>query len=682
MKTTCNWLREYCAFDLAPEELARRLSMAGLLIEEIEPVGDDALIVAEVTTNRPDWLGTIGIAREVAALTGGRLRLPPTDFACSDEKVGEVTSVEVLDPDLCPRYTARVIRNVKVGPSPDWLRQRLEAIGLRAINNVVDVTNYVLFECGQPLHAFDFDRLRGGKIVVRRARKGESLVSIDETACKLDSSMLVIADAERPVAIAGVMGGLSTEVSATTTNVLLESAHFETTQVRRTSRALALPSESSYRFERGVDPVQVEWASRRAARLIQETGGGTICDGVLDVWNAPYRPRTVSLRIPRMNQVLGTAIETDEARAILERLGFAPMAKTEPGEVIVSVPPFRAGDVQREIDLIEEVIRIRGYDKIPENATLPITVGPVSKFEQVSRITRLALVGLGFNEAVTNSFCDESTAHLVSPWTASEPLVVQNTVRRDENRLRVSLLPGLLAVKRTNLAHGVRRSPFFEISRVFLPKPSRASGEKPARDDALPEEQHTLAILADDDLLALKGVLEQVFETTGIAGEAVFGPAENGFFADGACGKIMLDGKTLGLLGEVSPLVAEKYDLPRQPCMAELDFDLLVKAAKLERTYSRPAAYPAAVRDLAAVVHESTPWARIEQCIRDLNIPILDRIEFFDLFRGTQVPKGKKSIAFSLTFRAPDRTLTSDEVEQARQACIKALTAIGAELRT
>ena len=612
-------------------------------------------------------------------MTGGKLRLPPVDFKCSQEKVDDVASVEVLDPDLCPRYTARVIRNVQVGPSPDWLRRRVEAVGLRSINNVVDVTNYVLFECGQPLHAFDFDKLGGGKIVVRRAHKGETMVSIDETVCKLDPSMLVIADAQRPVAIAGVMGGLSTEVSGGTSNVLLESAHFETTQVRRTSRTLTLPSDSSYRFERGVDPVQVEWASRRAARLIQETAGGAICEGVIDVWAEPYRARTVTLRISRLNKVLGTDIGRDDTRAILEGLGFEPLLEAD--KVTVTVPSFRAQDVQREIDLIEEVIRIHGYDKIPENATLPITVGSVSKFERISTLTRSTLAGLGYNEVLTNSFCDEATARLISPWTEDEALLVQNTVRRDENRLRVSLLPGLLAVKRTNLARGTTRSPLFEISRVFLPRALRAAGQEPSRDDVLPEERHVLAILTDNDLLALKGALAQVLDAAGVSGTVAFGLTKNAFFVDGRCGSITLDGKLLGLIGEGSRSIADRYDLPRKVCMAELDFDLLVKAAEPERTYSRPAAYPAAARDLAVVVDEEMPWARLEQCVRDLDIPILEKIEFFDLFRGKQVPRGKKSIAFSLTFRAPDRTLTSDEVEGARQACIKALSAIGAELR-
>ncbi len=707
MKLTYNWLRDYCPCELLPEELARRLSMSGTLVEEIHNLGDDALLVAEVTSNRPDLLGILGIAREVSALTGAPLRIPEAGFACGEEQVASASSVQVLDPALCPRYTARLVRGVKIAPSPDWLRRRLEAVGLRCINNVVDVTNYVMFECGQPLHAFDFDKLRGGRIVVRRAAEGETMVSIDGAQCKLAPAMLVSADAERPVAVAGIMGGLDTEISDGTVNVLLESAQFENTQIRRTSRALALASDSSYRFERGVDPVQTEWASRRALHLIQKVAGGTAAEGLLDAWAAPYQPKAVALRFARMNRVLGAAVAPDIARAILARLGFAPAPGTDAGlpaegvglpaaagRVTVQVPAFRAVDVYREIDLIEEVIRIYGYDKIPESGTLPVTVGRVSRGERLADLARRMLPGQGFFEAMTNSFCDEASASLISPWTAADPLAVQNTIRRDENRLRVSLLPGLLAVKRTNLAHGVAKSPLFEIGKVFLPKPPRASG--PAQpDDVLPEERTVLALLAEDGLSHLKGVIESFLDAAGARSKLSFAQAADPFFAEKRSAKILLacasggqadasGGQAdalLGIMGEVGPAVCERYDVAHPPCAAELDFDLLVRAARLDRAYSKLAAHPAAVRDLAVVVDESAPWDRIEGAIRDLRIPILESIEFFDIFRGSQVPAGKKSIAFSLTFRAADRTLTSDEVEAARQSCIRSLAALGAALR-
>ena len=679
MKTTYHWLKEYCDFDWPPEELAHRLSMAGCLIEETEPIGDDVMLFADVTSNRPDHLGTIGIARDICALAGRELKLPPVDFDTAPESVRDAAFVEVEAPDLCPRYTARLIRGCKIGTSPQWLRNRLEAVGLRPVNNVVDVTNYCLYECGQPMHAFDFARLQGGGVIVRRAREGEMLISIDETKCRLTPEMLVIADAKRPVAIAGVMGGLDTEISARTSDILLESAHFEKTNNRRTSRALQLMSDSSYRFERGVDPVQVEWASRRAARLIREIAGGTICKGVIDLWTEPYRPAKVTLRFARLNHLLGMPIPPDAAVDILNRLGFDTLSRDNRA-VTVIVPPFRANDVYREIDLIEEIIRIYGYDRIPETSTMTIVAGGVSKSERVEQHVREILPGLGYHETMTNAFCTETAVKLVSPWTDREALTVQNTVRRDENRLRVSILPELLRVKRTNAAHGVSRAPLFEIGRVYLPRPPRTTG-KPSRDDALPDEKAVLSILSEGNLLEAKGVLETLLRGLRIAGQPRFENGEMPFFEKTMAAKIILGNRLLGVIGSVAPNVAERYDLARPPCVAELDFDYLVEVAKLEVSYHRPPAYPASERDLAIVVDESVTWAGIEACIRNLDLPNLERLAFFDVFRGKQIPEGKKSIAFSLTFRAPDRTLTREEVEESRSRAIKALEALGAQLR-
>jgi len=679
MKTTLNWLKEYCEFDLPAKELAHRLSMSGVLVEEVIETGEDVVLVIEATSNRPDLLGAIGIAREVSALVGAPLRLPPVEFQSSAEPIESAASVEVSAPDLCPRYTARLIRGVRVGPSPEWLRRRLAAIGVRSINNVVDVTNYVLYECGQPLHAFDFARLRGGKIVVRRAREGETLVAIDGTKCRLTPDRLVIADAERPVAVAGVMGGQETEVSESTSDVLLESAEFDRGSVRRTARALLLSSDSSYRFERGVDPVQVEWASRRATRLILETAGGRVCRGVLDIWQWPYRPAQIRLRFDRIGRVLGTAIPPDAAVVALERLGFEVVGRDAAG-VAVAVPPFRARDVYREIDLIEEVIRIHGYDRIPERTGMRVVAGRVSKGERVEALVREALVGMGYQEVITSSFCTEAVAALVSPWSDLPAVGLTNTVRRDENRLRVSVLPELLRVKRTNLSHGVPVSPLFEIGCVFLRRPPRESGE-PLRDDARPMEKRVLAILDDADIPSLKGALEALFRALRLNERPRFVPLDCAFFEKGRAARILLGETLLGVIGETGEAPAALYDLPRRPCVAEMDLDLLVGAANLERTFSRLPTYPASERDLAVVVDETVTWAEIEDAVRRLDLPNLQEIRFFDIFRGKPVPPGKKSIAFTLAFRAPDRTLTREEVEEARQRCIEALEAMGAHIR-
>lgn len=677
MDTTCNWLKDYCDTGLSPEELAERLSMAGVLVEQMERRGDgDVYLNVEITSNRPDLLGAIGIARDLSALTGRPLALPPVEFECGPERVEAVASVEVQAPDLCPRYTARVVRGVKVGPSPDWLRNRLEAIGLRPVNNVVDVTNYVLFECGQPLHAFDLAKLKDGKVIVRRALEGETMTSIDGTECRLTPEMLVIADAQRAVAVAGVMGGLETEIGEQTTDVLLESAEFEKSSNRRTSRALQLSSDSSYRFERGVDPVQVEWASRRAARLIREVAGGTICEGVLDTWTEPYEPAKVTLRFARLNRLLGLDVPPDTAVHILARLGFET-DECSNEQITVLVPPFRAQDVTREVDLIEEVIRIYGYDRVPERTTLPIHVGSVSLGERAEARAREMLVGLGYYEVFTNSFCTEATAKLVSPWTDAEPLEVRNTIRRDENRLRLSILPELLRVKRTNAARGNERSPLFEISRVYLPRPDAG----PKGDSARPVEKLVLSVLCEDDLLTLKGVIETLVCRLGVAADSRVEPLKNPFFRDGRAAEILLDGERFAVLGEASKETADRFDLVRAPCLAELDFNALVKRADFDPTYSTLPAFPGSVRDLAVVVDEAVTWAEIERTIRELDLSHLEEIVFFDVFRGRQVPPGKKSVAFSLLFRAADRTLTRDEVEESRRRAIDALKSLGAELR-
>lgn len=386
------------------------------------------------------------------------------------------------------------------------------------------------------------------------------------------------------------------------------------------------------------------------------------------------------MRMARLKHVLGTDVPEDEARRILAALGFEPQPESGQGRIVVGIPPFRAQDVSREIDLIEEVIRVHGYDKIPETCTLQAVTGSTDKMEGVEAVARETLVGLGFYEAMTNTFCDEKTASLVSPWTDNEALQFANAVRRDENRLRVSLMPGLLSVKRTNIAHGVPRSPLFEISRVFLPK--QQGGRLDSSEDAArPEERVVLAMLTEDGLLNLKGMVETLLRAVCVTDGVAFEQAPCAVFTDDRSARITLNGKTLGVIGEVRRETADAFDLPRPPCMVELDFALLTKSANLEKTYTRLPAQPAAVRDLAVIVDEALPWAKIDTALRALKLPILETIEFFDVFRGKQVPKGRKSVALSLTFRAADRTLTSEEVEAARQDCIAALEKLGGELR-
>jgi len=670
MKLSYDWLRRYCQASATPEQTATMLTMAGLEIKGADPVGKDFIFEAEATSNRPDWFGVIGAARELSALTGQPLVLPETDFVETGEPASAVTSVQVDAPGLCPRYTARIIRGVKVGPSPAWLSRLLESIGLRPVNNVVDITNFVLFECCQPLHAFDFARLRGGRIIVRRARPGEVLTAIDGSQLKLAPERLVIADAERPVAIAGVMGGKDTEISNATTTVLLESAQFDQASVRSTSRALAMSTDASYRFERGVDPVGVEWASRRCAHLIQKLCGGQVAPGVVDVWAAPWQPRTVTLRVSRMNRFLGMDVPPGRVIDILQNLGV-PARRAGEDQIEAQPPSFRP-DLEREVDLIEEVARIEGLDKVPEVTTLRVTAGRKTPAERAFETAAAVLSGAGHSEVLTVSFQDEASSRLASPWTREAPLTFNNVVRREENRLRVSLLAELLRVRRLNATRGADDVRIFEISKVYLPRPT----------EKLPEERAVLALLRDDDILSVKGIVEALLSALRVAARIEWRRLQDSFFDPSVSAEALLDGRRLAVIGQVSPQAAAAFDLKKRPFAAEVDFDLLTSLASFDARHAPLPAFPASERDLAVIVDEATPWAGIESAVRGQNIPVLESVAFFDIYRGKQVAAGKKSVAFRMVFRAPDRTLTGEEVDTHCKTIVSALAAqLKAELR-
>jgi len=406
MKISLDWLSNYVDIDKSPTEVAQILSDLGFPTEGIEKVAGDTVIDIEVSSNRGDCLSHIGVARELAAATGKDLRLPQVDLPESDEDVAKFVEVAIDAPDLCSRYTARVIIGVKVGPSPDWMAKRLEAVGVRSVNNVVDATNYAMMETGQPPHAFDYDKLAGGKISVRTASAGESLISIDETKCDLTDDMLIIADAKKPVAIAGVMGGLESEINDSTTTILLEDAHFDPVTVRTTSRRLGISSESSFRFERYVDTEMIDWASQRTAQLITQVAGGKVAKGVADVYPAKWQPKKVTMRVSRLNKLLGIELTKDEAVKILTGLGLEPKLKDT--DTLECTTPTWRHDVYREADLIEEVARSHGYNKIPVERKISIEVAPVDKHESVASQLRSFLNGCGFYETINVSFLAES----------------------------------------------------------------------------------------------------------------------------------------------------------------------------------------------------------------------------------------------------------------------------------
>jgi len=496
MLVSWDWLNQYVKLDMTPAEVAERLMMAGLNHEETHEIGHDFAINLEVTSNRPDCLGHLGIAREISVLWNRPLVLPPAEPAASATPVDNLTQVQVDNPGQCLRYTARVIRGVRVGPSPKWLVNRLATVGIAAINNVVDITNYVLLECGQPLHAFDLARLNGRRIIVRQARAGETFLAINHKTYALDETMCVIADAQRAVGLGGVMGGAETEVTERTTELLIESAEFDPLTIRNTARKLNLHSDSSYRFERGLDPQGVDWASRRTCQLILELAGGELADGLIDVGRKPTPREPITLRFGQLRRILGIDVESKVAQKILFALGNREL-RADPERVEVMPPSWRR-DLTREIDLVEEVARIHGYEKIPEDVRVPMATSHRTQTDRVLEKVRQALNAAEFDEAMTLSVVEEPWSDAFSPWTDAAPLRSSTPVLRRADRLRRSLVPSLLGARQTNESLANPVIELFEIAHIYLPQ----SG------GALPIEELTLGLTSGGDYLAVKGVVE------------------------------------------------------------------------------------------------------------------------------------------------------------------------------
>ncbi len=678
MQISYNWLKDYCDHDMPAHELAERLSGSGLCVETYEPRDGDWMLDVEVTSNRPDCLSHIGIAREIAAMTGTTIT-PPSPPATVDEAPASESprpEIAVDCPDLCPHYTARIIRNVKPGPSPQWMQQRLLTCGLRPVNNIVDITNYILLESGQPMHAFDLGRLAGRRITVRRARKDEHIVTIDGTECRLPEDACVIADETKAVAVAGIMGGLESEINEKTTDVLLESARFDPVSIRRSSRALALSSDSSYRFERGVDPDNVAPASLRGAALIVELAGGETAGPAADIRNDSSGSGEVVMRIGRLRKILGLDVRPDTAAAIFRGLGLS-ILQCGTDSITVSVPPRRP-DLSREIDLIEEIARIHGYEKIPETTSIPIAVAPLSKREVCLRRLKKMLAGHGFTEIMTSSLVSPTPLQLAQPWHGAEPIPLRNPVSMDKTHLRLTGMGNLVQAKLYNSAHRIPDVDIFETGKIYLP-----SDDGP---DHQPEEKNCLSILTDreDGFFVLKGLLRNICSTLYIPGRMVEeregGPA--GAFAGDKSLLLFWGENLLGCVGELDPGLAQDFDPDTAPAIMEIDLDLLLEHASMEPTLHPLPKYPAVRRDIAVVVDEKIRWADIERCVLANAPDELESLDFLDLYRGKQIEAGKKSIAFSVSFRSAKRTLTNEEADLLRDALVTALSsAHNAELR-
>jgi phenylalanyl-tRNA synthetase beta chain len=670
MKISLNWLSDYIKTDYSAEQVAEILSDLGFPCEGIEKLVDDTVIDVEVTSNRGDCLGYIGIARELAAGTGAELILPKIELEESDKDVAELASVQIDKPELCGRYTARVIEGVKVGPSPEWMKKRLEAIGLRSVSNVVDATNYAMIETGQPPHAFDFDKIAQGKIIVRKALTGERIVSIDGTQCDLNPDMLVITDPNGPVAVAGVMGGLETEVGDGTTRILLEDAYFDPVSVRTTSRRLGLPSEAAFRFERIVDIEKVDWASKRTTQLIIQVGGGKVARGVVDVY--PKRPeqKTATLRLSRLNKLLGIEVPAGEAMKILSTLSFEPELKDD---LITCIIPSWRSDVNREVDLIEEVARVHGYSKVPTERKIRIEVVPTDPRQKLAESIGTYLNACGFYETINVTFAEDSIAELFSKAGTKGHLSVRDELRKSANLLRQTLIGSLLGVLKTNVNAKNLPCRIFEIADTFVPTEHQ---------DELPIQKTKLALVSDGGFRDLRGVIEGLVSSLARDAQIDFTPVDLLWAQTGA--RIMLDSQLLGTAGIVSQVVRDKLDFKDiSPCAAELEFERLMSLACGAVKVKPIPRFPAIQRDLSIIVDEEIRWSDIIKAVESKACAELEDVKFVGIYRGKGIPSGRKSVTLTLRFRDEDGTLTHETVDGFESEIVRSLNeSVSAELRT
>jgi phenylalanyl-tRNA synthetase beta chain len=674
MRLPIEWIKEHVQVEATAEELADRLTMAGLEVEEKAESAIGPVLDIKVTPNRGDCLSVKGVAWELRAAYGVATeddRRAPADetLGARDSELEVMTSVAIEAPDLCPRYAARIVRTLKIGPSPQWMQDRITAAGMRPINNIVDITNYVMLETGQPLHAFDFDRLGEGRIVVRRAAVGETLTTLDGQERALTPNMLVIADATKPVALAGVMGGGESEVSEQTKTMLLESAHFDPLAVRRTAKALDMRTEASYRFERFVDPAGVAGAANRACELIKELGAGEPVEGIVDVVASPIEARKLSLRIARVSEMLGYEVEPDEVEDTLTRLGFEVNQTfyTPLSSALELVVPSWRPDIVREIDLVEEVGRVLGYERIPEKLPTGKTLqGGDSPEWQFAEQLRSVLAGAGLQEVVSHSLMAESA--LEDGRTAAHRVGIRSALSAELSGLRRSLLPGLVDILERNARRAQAPLAFFEVGRVFH-----------RENDSYREATSVAAVLAGPitslswqkeartaaaDFHSARGLVEAIAEALHIRGVS-FTTSTDPRLHSGRSADVLLDGAVIGHVGELHPRLIEGLTTRHRLLVFELHVGPLMAAQKRGATFRALTPYPAVVRDVAPRVAMETTYRDLERSIESLQLPIVEKVALTDLFAGAPLPDGTKSLTLSLTFRATDRTLTDEEVNDA-----------------
>ncbi|MSO23397.1 MAG: phenylalanine--tRNA ligase subunit beta [Acidobacteria bacterium] len=687
MKISYLWLKQFVDCDASPRQLADDLSMVGVVAEGLEQAGSDTILDLDITSNRPDCLSHVGVAREA----GTRYQKPVKAVAApvqeSAEAAASQISVTIESPQLCARYCARVIRNVKVAPSPAWLAQQLESLAVRSINNVVDATNYVLLELGQPLHAFDLSRVQGRTIIVREARPQEKLVTLDGETREFKPGMLVIADRDRALAVAGVMGGADSEIGFASTDVLLESAWFDPISIRRTAKALGMHTEASHRFERGADVNAAVVAIDRTAALIQQLAGGEILQGVVDAYPRPaFRPR-IALRRSRILQVMGTEIDAASIERILGALNFEVVSRDACGWQI-QLPTSRL-DVEREIDLIEEIARHYGYSKFA--STLPAWTGSSKRPPDSIKegMLKRSLLGLGYTETLTYAFV---AAAENEKFSAVQAVRLKNPLSLETGVMRTSLVPGLLASMLRNYHRGTRSVRLYELGRMYAATPDSLPTEKPvlgliASGNTDEKTAHN-AKLRSTTFFDLKGNLEALLESLSLPVNQILwrAPDKGGqvpdYYHPAASAELRLESESLGVCGQLHPRVCEGYKIKQPVFLAEIPLEAWYRYQPPDRLARELAKFPSVQRDLSLVLDKEIDCEAIEAVVLQAGIREVQSCFPFDLYFGEKLPSDKKGISISIVYRSSDRTLVDEEVNHFHETILNLLRSkLGAQLR-
>ncbi|MDQ6787909.1 MAG: phenylalanine--tRNA ligase subunit beta [Acidobacteriota bacterium] len=686
MNISYNWLKDLVEVDLPAQELATKLTNVGLAVEGVHEFETDFVFDIDLTSNRPDCLSHLGVAREIGAITNYELSI--TNDKDQSPKTENQNLVSIQDADLCHRFTARIIRNVKIGESPDWLKQRLEAVGERSINNVADITNFVMHELGQPMHSFDLNKLKENRIVVRRARNGETIKTLDEAERKLDETMLAICDAEKPVAIAGIMGGLDSSITEDTTDVLLEVAYFKRENIRQTSRNLGLSTEASYRFERGVDVENLIRASNRATELICEFAGG-IAEDFVDIYPLKFtsneiESKDIQFAVKRLTDL---DVENEKILRILRALGIQQKHST-----LFVVPSWRH-DLAIEEDLVEEVARIVGYDKIGEELPVSRSAGEYQPTEPRKKELRKTLIDLGFDEAISYSFIDarndekfELIPDLVHENLDEKFIALKDSIIEGAVRMRPSLLSGLLDAVRTNFNHQRKDLKLFEIGKVFSASP---------KENDLPEERELFALALTGgelyenkamttrelDFYDAKGALEAALNSLNLPA-LDFAADEIKHLRKGQSAAVLLNGEAIGTIGRLNDEIASTYKFRQPVYVAEIDLQTLLQAKQDGVLYKPLPIYPSIVRDISLLAKRSLSFFEIKQAIEKENFELLRRVEFVDVYEGKGISENERSITIRLEYRSDQRTLLEDEVTNIHAQILQNLEAnLGAKQR-